>query len=532
MKIGRVGMATALGACLAFGAVAADTPKSGGVLTYMIPADAPPSLDGHRETTFATVHATAPFYSVLIRINPLNPNSPSDFVCDLCTEMPTPTDGGKTWTFTIRDGVKWHDGSILTAQDVAASWQRLAHPPKGILSAREAYFTMIESVAAPDDRTVVIKLKYATGAFLPALADPFAYIYKKDILERDPHWYERNVMGSGPFRFVELQTGQSVKGQRNPDYYHKGQPYLDGFVAIFAAAQALRIDAIRADRAATEFRGMPPSSRDQLVKELGDRITVQTNPWNCVNLLTPNHKRKPFDDVRVRRALALAIDQWKGAAALSKIANVRTVGGVVFPGSPLAATQAELHEMIGFWPDVEKSRAEAKRLLKEAGAEGLKFELLNRNIDQPYKYIATWAIDEWSKIGLQVTQRVLPTGPFFDALRSSNFDVTVEFNCQGLVNPLLDIAKFLPKTAYPENFGNYDDDKAIALYEAALQEPDPAKQREKVRAFEIHSLVTEAHAIMTPWWERILPARSYMKGWKIGPSHYVNQDLATIWIDK
>ncbi len=70
------------------------------------------------------------------------------------------------------------------------------------------------------------------------------------------------------------------------------------------------------------------------------------------------------------------------------------------------------------------------------------------------------------------------------------------------------------------------------MYEAALQEPDPAKQREKVRAFEVHSLVTEAHSIMTPWWERILPARSYMKGWKIGPSHYVNQDLATIWIDK
>src|SRR5207249_11564782 len=73
-------------------------PKRDGSLTYLIPADAPPSFDGHREATFATVHATAPFYSVLIRINPESPSSTSDFVCDLCTEMPRPTDDDKTYT--------------------------------------------------------------------------------------------------------------------------------------------------------------------------------------------------------------------------------------------------------------------------------------------------------------------------------------------------------------------------------------------------------------------------------------------------
>jgi len=79
--------------------LAQETPKQGGVFTYMIPADAPPSLDGHRETTYATVHTAAPFYSTLIRINPENPSSTTDFVCDLCTAMPQPSDGGKTYTF-------------------------------------------------------------------------------------------------------------------------------------------------------------------------------------------------------------------------------------------------------------------------------------------------------------------------------------------------------------------------------------------------------------------------------------------------
>src|SRR5580704_12664888 len=107
---------------------AADTPKRGGILTFLIPADAPPSFDGHRENSFATVHSVAPFYSVLIRVNPENPTSTTDFVCDLCTEMPRPTDEDKTYSFTIRQGVKFHDGSPLTAEDVAASWRKIVFP--------------------------------------------------------------------------------------------------------------------------------------------------------------------------------------------------------------------------------------------------------------------------------------------------------------------------------------------------------------------------------------------------------------------
>jgi peptide/nickel transport system substrate-binding protein len=106
----------------------AETPKRGGTLTYMIPADAPPSLDGHREATYATVHAVAPFYSVLMRVNPENPADTTHFVCDLCTTIPAPTDGGKTYTFKIITGVKFHDGSPLSAADVASSWHEIIFP--------------------------------------------------------------------------------------------------------------------------------------------------------------------------------------------------------------------------------------------------------------------------------------------------------------------------------------------------------------------------------------------------------------------
>ena len=506
------------------------TPKRGGTLTYMIPADAPPSLDGHREGTFAMLHATAPFYSVLMRVNPDNPSDTTHFVCDLCTTIPTPTDEGRTYIFKIRTGVKFHDGSPLTAADVAASWNKIIFPPKGVLSVRQNWWSVVDAVEAPDATTVIFRLKFATTTFLPSLADPFAFIYSKAILDKDIRWYEQHVMGSGPFRFVSHDIGQSMKGERNPDYYHKGKPYLDGFIAIFADKQVVRVDAIRSGRAAMEFRGLPPSAVGDLQRELGDKVRVQTHDWNCGNLITPNARRKPFDDVRVRRALLLAIDQWHGAPALSKIANVHTVGGIVFPGSPLAATKEELQKLAGFWPDIDKSRAEAKRLLKEAGAEGLHLELLNRNVDQPYKYVGTWLVDQWSKIGVTATQRVVPTGPWFQAMRGGDFDVVVEANCNSVVNPVLDTQKYLPREKFAANYGGYSDPEEVDIYERMLRETDPAKQRVLMRQYETRVIDTEAHEFPMLWWNRIVPERSFVHGWKIGPSHFINQDLSNIWL--
>ncbi len=504
--------------------------KYGGTLTYMIPADAPPSFDAHREQTYATIHSAAPFYSVLVRINPYDPEKSTDIVCDLCTAMPKPTDDGKTWTFKIRQGVKFHNGDPLTAADVAASLNEIAFPPKGVLSPRSDNFMMVKDISAPDPTTVLIHLKFATSAFLPALADPYNWIYEKKILDKDPHWYEQHIMGSGPFKFAGYEIGQYIKGVRNPDYYHKGLPYLDGFVGVYAPKQAVQLDAIRADRAATEFRGYPPSAINQLKEELDGKIKVQQSDWNCGAAVWFNHQKKPFDDVRVRRALTLAIDRWGSAPGLSRIAVVHTVGSIVFPESPLAPSKAQLETLAGFWPDIAKSRAEARRLLKEAGAEGLSFELLNRNVDQPYKYNGTWLVDQWSKIGVHVTQRVLPTGPWFAAFRSGDFSVGLAGNCHGIVNPPIDVQTWLPRSMSKANYGYYDDQKEIDLYEKMLHEPDLVKQRADMWQFVKWVMDDQAHIAFLLWWNRLVPLRSYVNGWKISPSHYLNQDLSTIWL--
>src|SRR3546814_19119216 len=135
---------------------------------------------------------------------------------------------------------------------------------------------------------------------------------------------------------------------------------------------------------------MPPKSRDDLKAALGDKITVQESDWNCVLIITPNHNVPPFDNVKARRALTLAVDRWGGSKYLSQIAIVKTVGGVVFPGHKLAATKAELEQTAGYWPDLEKSRPASTKLLQEAGGDLSKPSVLKTPAhDQPHTHQRT-----------------------------------------------------------------------------------------------------------------------------------------------
>jgi peptide/nickel transport system substrate-binding protein len=131
-----------------------------------------------------------------------------------------------------------------------------------------------------------------------------------------------------------------------------------------------------------------------------------------------------------------------------------------------------------------------------------------------------------------VTQRVLQTGPFGEAIRNGEFEAFVDGDCQNVVNPLLDGTKYLPHSVSPSNYGQYEDPTAIEIYNRMVRETDFAGQRAAMRQFEKRVLDTEAHEIFLLWRYRIVPYRSYVKGWKVSPSHYVNQDLATIWLDK
>jgi peptide/nickel transport system substrate-binding protein len=511
---------------------AADKPVRGGELVFVVPASGFPSMDAHRETTYAVIHPLAPFYSLLIKANPENLDDPTDFVGDVA-ERWTVSQDQRIYTFALRKNVKFHDGSAMTSGDVKASLDKIIFPPKGVPSSRKAMYSMVEAIEAPDAHTIVIRLKTPSGAFLPALANPYNWIFKADLLQKDMDWYTKQVMGTGPFRFKEYVPGSHVSGTRNADYFVAGQPYLDGFRATFIKDQAPQVAAIRGGRAMANFRGFPPKTRDDLVRARGKDITVQESTWNCALFVVPNHKVKPFDDARVRRALSLALDRWGGSKAISQIAIVKTVGGLVFPHHPLAATTAELHSMAGFSPDIAKNRQEARRLLREAGVpEGFKFRFHNRGVEQPYKVLGIWLIDQWREIGLEVEHWVEPTAPFYATLRSGQqqYQVSMDFNCQAVVNPILDITKFLSADRTGNNYGEYEDRVVDDLHDRIMRETDTADLKKLLRQFERRVLDEQAHYLVTFWWHRIVPHDARLRGWTVSASHYLNQDLAGVWL--
>ncbi len=527
--VGTVAVALALALLLLTPApgAAQDKPRYGGELVYVVAAE-PPSFDGHQEETFAMLHPGAPQYNTLMRVDPADKTG-TKFIGDLATSWTVSPDR-RTYTFKIRQGVKFHDGSVLTTRDVKASYDHIVFPPAGVVSSRVAQYKVVEAVEAPNADTVIFRLKWPEGSFMASLASPWNWIYKADLLAKDPHWYKTNVMGTGPFKFVEYVRGSHWVGKRNPDYWDKGKPYLDGFRAIFIPSASAQVAAIRGERAMIQFRGFTPADRDNLVAALGPKLTVQESPWNCSIGVTPNEQKKPYDDKRVRRALTLALDRWEGSKALSRIALVKEVAGIQVPGTPWATPPAELEKLAGYGRDINAARAEARRLLKEAGAENLSFTLLNRAVPQPYEPFGIWLIDQWRQVGISVKHLVLETSSWFQALRQGDFEVAVTAPCNSIVEPDLDIHWFL--TTSPVNYGKHKDVVMDDLYTRQSRTLDAEERRRLLRQFEKRLYDEEVHFIMGFQWHRIVPHLAKVRGWTLMPSHFLNQQLDTVWLSE
>jgi len=507
-------------------ALAADAPRLGGELVFAV-GETPPSFDGHRETTFAMIHPLAPHYSTLLRFDPHNYPK---IVGDLAESWSFSRDG-LTATFKIRKGVKFHDGTALTAHDVKATYDKIIFPPEGVASARKASYAMVAKVEAPDDLTVVFRLKNIAASFLANLASPWNFVYSAEKLKKDPRWYEKNVLGSGPFMFVEYAPGSHWIGKKNPQYYMPGRPYLDGYRAVFIRDTAPRVAAVRSGQAAVEFRGFNPAARDDVVKSLGDKAVVQESPWACNLMVAINNEKKPFNDPRVRRALNLAIDRNEASKALSRISVMKYIGGLYRPGSEFATAPAELNKLPGFGKDINAARNEARRLLKEAGvAEGFSFVLKNRNVREPYEVTGVFVVDQWRKIGLNVTHMPQEGGPYFNDFRQGNYDTGIDFTCEFMDEPDLYLLKYLSSDKSPINYSRYKDPMIDEYYDRQSRMLDIKDRLPLLRQIEKRVFVEQNYQFPILWWQRIVPHSHRLKGWKIGPSHYVNQDLRDVWL--
>jgi peptide/nickel transport system substrate-binding protein len=526
-RIAQILFAMGLVVAAVLGIAPAQAAKRGGVLSFAVVAE-PPNYDCHGSTTFGVLHPVGPHYSTLIKY--VGDWKDMRIVPD-AAESWSSTPDGLTFTFKLRQNVKFHDGSPMTSADVKATYDRIINPPEGVLSARRALYEDISAVEAPDPYTIVFRFSKPNASALDGFASPWNCIYSAARLKENPRYPETKIMGTGAFSFVEHVKGQSWEGKRFDGYFNAEQPYLDGFKAFFVKSSGLATGII-GGQFDIEFRGLTPSDRDQIVDKLKDNAVVLEGPWSASLMLTINARKKPFDDIRVRQALTLAMDRWGVAPAMARISLMKYVGGFTRPGYVHALSDAELEVLPGYGRDIAKAREEAKRLLREAGVSDLKINFLNRNVGQPYTAAGIYSIDQWAKIGIQAEHKQLETKLFYDALGRGDFDVAIDFITDHGDDPNLQYVHVVSAAMQsPMSYSQHPDKKIDELFERQKRAIDPVERRKLTREFEQYS-IAQAYNIMLFWWQRIVVHNKRVKGWQLTPSHYLGNDLTTVWLDQ
>src|SRR5437870_5959602 len=337
--------------------------KSGGVLRMGIP-NRPPHFDIHQSGTFFNLGAQACMFDNLIRRNPRDGGK--TIIPDLAHSWEIAEDG-KTYTFFLRKDVQFHDGAELTADDVKATFDRIAKPPSGISIPRSILFKAVSEINARDKYTVEFKLSEArpTNFIMAAIASGWNVIVRKKTLE-DNNYNLRKVEvypGTGPFRSVRRVENEIWVMEKNPNYWNKGLPFLDGIEfyhvlpfspEMASAILAGRVDYVRATDPATVRRAQATPG-----------MSTATYYQSVIHATWVNTHRKPLDDPRVRRAMHLALDQPVLVEVVKDVAPLM-VGGFIYPFSEFATPKEELEKRLGYQPDPATSITEARALIAAA----------------------------------------------------------------------------------------------------------------------------------------------------------------------
>jgi peptide/nickel transport system substrate-binding protein len=501
-----------------------EEPRRGGIMNVALAAN-PPSLDMHQEQTFAVAQPLGPIYNNLIVFDPHNY---PEIIGDLAKSWSVSADS-LTYTFTLHEGVKFHDGSELTSADVKASWDKIVFPPEGVVSPRRSTYPMIKSIEAPDRSTVVFGLHHPSPSFLTSLAHPANFIYAKKYLDQDVHYYKNQTVGSGPFKMKNYVRGSLIELERNPDYWKKGLPYLDGIKYFVITDDGARAKAIRAGRVDVELRFLPPGEVDAIKAQMGDKVVVAA-PQNIGNYgVTINVDKKPFDDERVRKALSLALDRYDMVKTLRPFTVLDAVGGMMHPDSKWALSEEELQQFPGFGKDHEANLKEAKRLLAEAGyPNGFTTVLNNRNIKLPYIDLAVYVISAWKKIGVEAEHRVEESATYSKTRVSRDFELVIDpYGSQTVGDPDELLDKFV--TGASENWGRFSDPVVDKLYEQQAREMDEQKRIELVKQID-KRLLEKVWRIQCLWTNRLEVRSAKIRNYTPQPSHWMNRRFEDVWL--
>ena len=506
-------------------------PKSGGVLRMGL-TNRPPHFDVHQSGTFNNLGAQGCMFDNLIRRDPRD--SGKTIIPDLAHSWEIAEDG-KIYTFFLRKDVLFHDGAELTADDVKATFDRIAKPPSGISIPRSILFNSVSEITARDKYTVEFKLSEPrpVNFMMSAFASGWNVIVRKKTLE-DNNYNLRKVVtypGTGPFRSARRVENEVWVMEKNPNYWNKGLPYLDGVefyhVLPFSPEMASAILSGRVDY----VRVTDPVTARKAKATPG--LTATDYYQSVIQATWVNNKKKPLDDPRVRRAMHLVLEKPVLVDVVKDVAPMM-VGGFIYPFSEFATPKEELSKRLGYQPDPAAAVKEARALMAAAGyGKGIK------GLDYLVRDVATFKL--WSQaiqamlqesLNIECNLRTVVESVWFDDTKSGNYDLAVGAIVSTLLDPSDYFNAWYGKDG-PQNYSFWDNKEFQALSYQIDREVDAGKRLALIRQAE--AIMEQDPPLLPISWEKINDVwYNYVKGHN--PYEYFGLydvvRLDTIWLDK
>ncbi len=500
-------------------------PKQGGRLARAQSGD-PPTFDQHGQSSTVANLPAAPLFNTLVGFDYKDGDEkPTSIIPELAESWEVAKDG-LTYTFKLKQGVKFHDGTPFVAGDVKASLQRQITPPKGLVPPRTDQLKVIKSMETPDDFTLKLTMSRPSSplSMLPILGQGWMAIYaQKDIANATFDW-KNKANGTGPYRDMKYERGVKVTMERNKDYHVKGRPYLDGLDIYIMPQESSRDAALQAGQ--TQVGGMGAGSAEALKKAIGDKAVYAKRSTMGFSVLNYNTSKAPWNDERVRRALNLAINREDAIKVVAK--GEAGFGGYLLPGGDWALPEAEIRKFPGYEQQGPNSVADAKKLLDAAGVkDGLNVTILVRQAF--YEDLCLFTGDQLAKIGMKSKQDIVETAIAYDRVNKRDFDLVPWGHGTSLDDPDALWAEFYIKGA-PRNYSELSSPEIEAAYLKQSVELDPVKRKALVNDLQKVSLPALGKSIYY-WSLSQTAAYKQVQGFVPHVSPYNDKKFDTIWLN-
>jgi peptide/nickel transport system substrate-binding protein len=505
--------------------------KPGSVLRMGIPTRAP-HFDIHQSGTFFTLGAMACMFDNLIRRDPQD--GAKTIIPDLAHSWEIAEDA-KTYTFFLRKEVQFSDGAELTAEDVKATYDRIAKPPSGISIPRSVLFKAVSEINARDQYTVEFKLSEPRpiNFMMSAFASGWNVIVRKKTLEDNNYNLRKLVTypGTGPFRSVRRIENEVWVMEKNPNYWNKGLPYLDGIefynVLPFSPEMASAILAGRVDYVlATD----PATARKAKATPSMSTVTIYQSVAHATWV---NYKKKPLDDPRVRRAMHLILDQPALVEVVKDVAPMMP-GGFIYPFSEFATPKEELAKRLGYQADPTAAVKEARALMAAAGypngIDGLDYLVRDIAIFKLWSQAVQAMLQD--ALNIQCNLRIVVESVWFDDVKNGHYDLAIGAVVGTLLDPSDYFNAWYGKDG-PQNYSFWENPEFQALTGQIDREVDAGKRLALIRQAE--AIMEQDPPQLPVAWERLNYVwYNYVKGHN--PSAYFGifdvVRLDTVWLDK